>query len=485
MNKIFKSLFSVAVTAAFFSSQMQAHTGKTYLQTRSHGVNIAMENSAGWHEVIHRVDKDKFGGNFQAIGFYQDSVSDSDIGKYFGVKNKNLFTLGSNGNNNDKVTAQDIDFRSMIHIPGGFGANEQELLKVKIEPSQRSYGVYLNYYQDLEKILKGLYFNIDLPIVHVENDVNLNLTKGSSNWAEHAIEMAKQYFKGEYSNTETGNNQEKLTHALVNNKNSATGIADIDLMLGYQFLDKDAYHASINLGLTIPTGNDADGKKAFEAICGNGQHFGFGGGLDFCARVWGDLDHNIKLNAALNYRYLFGASEKRTLKIKDYPFSQYAGLVSLADTATKIIPAANVTTLNVDVTPGSQFDGILNLAYNNGGFHFDVGYNLYFREAESVRLKDKWDETKYGIALQNAQLGGAFNIENIGGPDNVIKKTNLDTAAAETPSQTTHKIYSGLAYIFKKWETPLILGMGAHYEFSSSNSALQTWGLNGKVGISF
>ena len=61
----------------------------------------------------------------------------------------------------------------------------------------------------------------------------------------------------------------------------------------------------------------------------------------------------------------------------------------------------------------------------------------------------------------------------------------LDTNACSTPRQLTHKIYGGIAYTTKTWQTPLMLGAGGHYEFASNNSAIEGWGMTVKAGLSF
>ena len=63
--------------------------------------------------------------------------------------------------------------------------------------------------------------------------------------------------------------------------------------------------------------------------------------------------------------------------------------------------------------------------------------------------------------------------------------TELTTRPCTTPSYVTHKIYGGLGYCFNEWETPFMLGLGAHYEFASSQKTLEQWGIFGKLGISF
>lgn len=440
MNKVLKSMMFAAL--AISAAHLQAHTNKTTLTTRSHGVNLALERSGGFNEHVMRNDKNRFGGNFQAVGFFNDSTDEAELAKYF---------LGA-----DKATFTGEVAANQVTVAGKKFAGKDDSLTLK--PNHSSYGVYLNYHQDLEKVLKGLHFAINLPIVHVVNEL-------------------KATGAGAFKDLSTilGDKNKDLKFARIKDgKSEATGIADIDIHVGYEFLDKETYHACIDLGLTIPTGNDNKGEHVFEAIYGNGQHFGLGAGLGFGARIWGDHHHNLNLNAGLQYRYLFQAAEKRTLGLKSgstvTPFGQYQALKAATGEFKDQVAAANVTTLNVNVTPGSQLDGIVSLAYNNGGFLVDGGYNLYFREEESLKLKDTWNEKAYTLD-DTAKTP--------------VTADSLSTAAATTPSQTTHKVFGNVGYMFRDWETPVSVAVGGHYEFVSSNSAVEGWGVNGRLGISF
>ncbi len=510
MNKMLKGLLVslLAVSAA----QVDAHTNKTFLLPRSQGVQLPMQYTT-FHELVGRKAEDKFGGNFAVTGFYSHSANESETAEYFLVKDKSKITLNAlstaaAGNVGGLTSAgNDVDLFYIIHNRDRTdvqAAAEAGTTTIALDPEHSFYGVRFDYHQDLDKILKGLYLCASLPIVHVENDPELSVvsngTLPAANLAAGADTSLKnnleKYFRGEFENTQANNLQAKLTNAKIVSSDE-TGVADIDIALGYKFLNKEKYHAALAIAVTIPTGDEADGVTMFEALVGNGKHFGLGG--DFCAgaRVWGDMDHNIKVMLKMKYRYLFENSEKRTLGIKGRNFGQYF-LLGKRDAAgaKQLIPAANVTTLNVDVTPGSQFDGVLAFAYNNGGFCFDLGYNMYFREDEDVELKDTFETGLYTIAARSADTANAFanpivaanNITDgnaAAGAASILSKDSLDLGTASTPSQFTHTIFTALGFTFKEWDNPLMLGVGGKYEFASENSALDMWGIWAKLGIGF
>lgn len=489
MNKAIKGLL-VAMLAV--SATVQASTNKTFLLPRSHGVNLPMELST-FNQLIHRKAADKFGANFQAVGFFSRTASEEDTGKYFGIQNKSEFLLSA-----DKTGGGVQDLDLFLHNSAEVAGPEAT---VKLHPKQEAWGVRFDYFQDLEKIVKGLYLKATVPVVHVENNMELKVTGATAAKLEG-------FLKGTFEDAtvDSRNLQKKLEKAKIDGKNNSTGVADIDIVLGYNFMNKDCHHVGINIGFTIPTGDEADGVHLFEAIVGNGNHWAFGAGLDAMFRAWGCEDHNIKITAAMNYRYLFKESEKRSLGLKDaagksVDWGHYVLLAKTGDpVGTALTPAANVTTLSVDVTPGSQLDGVIALAYNNGNFCVDFGYNLFWKDDEEVKIKSStasaFDALGYGVALTSLSVNdlssdGVLPHANVVAATDFVNNAaltaakNLDVSAAQTGSQVTHKIFAGLGYMFSDWECPLMLGAGGGYEFRGSNDALEKWELWLKIGIGF
>ncbi len=291
MNKVIKGLL---VAALLVSANAGAYTNKTFLMPRNNAlVNLPLEQTT-WAERIHAPLEDRFGGNFQVVGFYGQNTNKSDTGKYFGITEKNDFKLIATAAAIASSTA-DLDPAYILH---NHNATAAERLSVKLDPELINYGVDLAYYQDLSKIVNGLYLKVNLPIAHVETDPKLAVTEIA---AEDEISRANlvSFFKGNTYTQAAENAQNALTKAKIDGKHSATGVADIDIMLGYNFLKKESYHIGLNIGISIPTGKEPTGDYMFEPIYGS-KHFGLGGGLTAAARIWGDEDHNFKLNFAAN-----------------------------------------------------------------------------------------------------------------------------------------------------------------------------------------
>lgn len=469
MNKTIKYLVLAAMAV---SANISAHTNQTYMNLRSSNVNLPMENTTFYERTQMKLEG-RFGGNLQVAGFY--GQSNGNFGSYFGMNGKSSYVLGTVNERTAKTADTLLGY--LIHN----NAADTDTATVSYNPETKSYGARFDYYQNMDKLLKGLYLKVNTTVVHVENEMRMAVSKATT---PAVATNLTNFFAGK-DVTVAGNSQDKLDHGLMTGEHSSTGLADIDVILGYKFLYKNKYHFGINLAITIPTGNDASGVNMFEPIYGNHSHFGFGGGLDAHANLWTKGEQDIKLNFMLNYRYLFEGSEHRPLSLNEY-LSPY---VLLGKQGAKTLRSAmNVLTpLGVDVTPGSQLDGILALAYNNGGFSFDLGYNMYYREDEDVHVKGTIEKDMYGVAkIDYNTAGTAFAVGDIdGAPGKWLTNSDIHVNSAATPSQFTNGIYGGLGYHFKKWEYPLLLGIGGKYDWANENSMPNYWMVYAKLALSF
>jgi hypothetical protein len=475
MNKMLKSLLVAALTlsAAHLQADTSGSTNRTYLSPRAAGLNMPMAWSTFGELVNHKGD-DRFGASVAVTGFWQQSVDGGEQGKYFLANNKSTINVTRVAVGNPVAATSDLDAGYIYHNAAGVA--DGAAINMALNPRQEVMGVRLDYHQDLRKILKGLYFHAGMPVARVENNVRLNINDAT----------LTGYLAGTANNT-ANSVTEALKYGKVAGKQSETGVADIDLSLGYNFLHSKKYSAGLAVALTVPTGNESNGVYLFQPIVGNGKYFGLGGDLHAHANLWSNGDRNLGVCAALKYRYLFENSSVRTLGLKGRNLGQYHTLGK--DTVASLVPAANVTTMAVNVTPGSQLEGALGLAYNHGNFSFGLGYDLYFREAESVSRKGSLAANTYGVAARNFSTAAAFNITTAahfdGGVAAVLSNDNLDVAAAATPSQFSNAINGSAGYVFRKWDCPLMLGVGAKYEFANKNSVFSQWGAWLKAGVGF
>jgi len=486
MNNMLKRLMVAAL--ALSATHLSAYTNKNYLSVARPQHASLLRDSHLTRDLESVKGKDRFGGNFLVSGYYSESRNSAALGKYFGFSDQDKFDANAQVAANDAKTL-DLSYIIHDHAADNDPANK---LSFSLAPKTTSYGVEFAYTQCLGKILEGLYLEIGLPVERVENDMNLKISGATA----AQVTMFQNYFNGTYSkaalagNTAYGhgaganNAQGALTKALFKGKQNATGIADIDVVLGYNFLRNEDWKAGLNLGLVIPTGNTPNGVYVFEPIYGNGGHWelGFGGQLD--GKLWNDADQRINLHASLDYRYGFQANETRTLGVKGATanWSQYdlAGVLNSVNTSA--VPSANGLTQSLSVTPQSKIKGNLGLEYGNGGFLVGVHYAPAWKQEESV--KNGKVAAGYGIVAPGYDLTANANLVAAAFLRAAVD-ADLDQAQATRPSQVEHRLGADLGYTFRNWEYPVMIGVGGHYAFAGENSAAENWGINLKAGIGF
>lgn len=501
-----KILVSLAAISFIGGTASPAASNKTFLATRPMGVNLAMEGTT-WHTQINLPDdnKDKFGGSLQVVGFYQENTNEEDLGKYFGFNSERTLFVGRNGD-----AGVDIDKRQLLHDSQA-SRNADPVStnftgSINLDMKHEAAGIRIDYYQGLDGLIKGLYFKVRAPIIWQENTSNLGLTgsltatinadqDGTTNAVTRGI---NHYFSGNLTQTAGSiysDEQSALTHAKIVGSDSNTSLADIDIVLGWNFWEEKKNHSGLNLGITIPTSNTPKGEYIFEAQTGNRGHWGLGAGFDTKISLWKNEDQVLEFDAVLDWRYLFEDTEKRTLGLKGKNWGQYF-MIGTIGTAG-VLPAANILTQNLDVRPGNQIDSRFGLAYRTSGFTADLGYGLYARESERVKIKDSFNESLYGYAGDDYNAITAFATTDIPVASVTIGNTqpgnasgttlvtsDLDVEPATTPSIVTHKVYGGLGWAWNKWSTPVMIGVGGAYEFATKQEAPENWMLWGKLGIS-
>ena len=516
---IFLSLF------VFSTSFAGDKTNKTFLMPRSINTNLAMQMS-NWHSFIYRSQEQYFGSNFQMSLYYQHSNNGKDLSKYFMFGGKNSLNVGT-------AAGKDVN-------PYNFNLRSTYVGSFSFKPEQQVWGSRFDFYQDLYKILKGLYISFAAPVVNVENDPGLReniTTEGDAHFGPNTITQA---FAGHKL---TSDWSERWQYGKIDGKKTECGLADIDVKLGYKIWDKKVFKLSANLGLTVPTGNKAEGVYFFEPIVGNGKHWALGGGLDTTIRLWKNEEATKKLlfYLAADYRYLFSNNQVRTLELKNNPWGRYIRMRQQdPGDATMVlansVPGINVMTRNVKVTPGSQLDALASLNLKCKHWNFELGYNLWVRDSENVKLKEAWntpgtfgliaDTTAYqaesiaGAATRlswtdntPAVVGNAISTTVVQGqvlpqlirgqlattgvsPDTTIAanaNTNVnnrsrfieesDVDMCGNPTAVSHKIFGGLSYGFEFKDQPMFVNLGGSYEFAQNNAVLEQWAVWFKLGV--
>ncbi|MCF7800099.1 hypothetical protein K9M16_03830 [Candidatus Babeliales bacterium] len=488
-NKILLASMLCAITCGQIFSK--TNTNKTFMTPRPQLSNMAMEYTT-WHMQINKLKG--FSPSFQLTGFYQDSTDKKDIGQYFGYYASNAEEIRdyiSVATEDEVVTNEtkpdSINDKYIFHL---YNADGNAAGDLKFNASQEIWGLRIDYYQSLNRF----FLQAAMPIVSVKNKMNpsaINTLVPFENAGDSRNNQTiLDYLNGNVSSAiDTHNAQQALTNAKIVDSKSTSGVADIDVALGYNIFKHKHNRVALKLDLVIPTGNKAKGQYIFEPICGNGHYWAFGGGLVSTCRLWQQENDSIQFLLNADLKYLFRTTQKRTLGlIADNGSKINFGQYYLGGKAGEsvLFPLANVLTRDIRITPGLEFEGMAAFAFNTKNFTLDLGYNIFARQGENASLNG-WENDTYAIAATDFDTTGNFAAANIDPTyiKDYIARSNLDLETLKTPTQITHKFYAGLGYAFNQCRFPVILGLGSSYEFSSNNGAIENWAVWGKLGISF
>lgn len=462
---------------------------KTVLAGRPQGANLAMEYTT-WHEHAYRYYYCRgVRGHVQATGFFQQSKEAANLGKYFGIGNEsNSFIVGSQADITAKPPTAQIQNSLLIHDQTSPDVSTLAGAPA-FNPRQEICGIRLDWLQDIGNNESRFFVKASAPFVFVFHDMRMRVGASTSVQPAGSAQSftLEDLFAGKVSMNIPPNQQASLTKAKIDDQRSAGGLADLTLGLGYKFCQQRGKYLFMSADITIPTGNRPSGEYLFEPIYGNRRHCGLGASLDAGGIVWETNRATLRLLGAGRYTYLYENTEIRTFPVRGLPLSQYFLLGRAGQMNAPLVPAANVLTLPTMIKPGSMLDGMIMIAYNNGGFTIDAGYNLFWKDQETVHSK-RFDDKTYGVAAANFDTSGRFGAPAtlLAAKPTLLTVSDLDFAAITTPALFTSKAFAALGYschIFKKY--PCSIGAGVSYEFATTNADIENYAVWGKAILSF
>ncbi len=392
-----------------------------YLAFRSQSLNGARD-LVGLQPFLYQHDVCGLNGIFSLTPEYTRSFRDGDIARCLLC---NSLTRGTCGGAQLRIQGSDIAGRAQnslmaenFYLPSDYDST------VSLEPRVENFLVDFNFYLGFDRCHPGLYFRIHAPLVYSRRSLNVketitkegegtyplgyfdgSLTDGVqplSSFEEFIIDGASPVFADNVTCTPLQNARWNKCRA------TKTGVADVRMALGWNFVLCEDYHVGLQICAAAPTGTKPCGAYFFEPIIGNGKHWELGGGLSAhaCLCRSQDEDRHCDLYLDANITHLFKSHQYRTFDLINSPLSRYAlamkftsdveGLVALGQEAAPVIstpsyqfarvfaPVANFSTLPVDVSAAVQADVVLKLAWVRNNYEFDLGYNLWARSCEKI-----------------------------------------------------------------------------------------------------
>ena len=481
-RKIFCS-FLLSFVSVIFNTNLHSHTNKTYLRPLDSSYYFVPQNQ--FYDFVAKQERGKnISTQISFSPFYFRSSDGEKIGRYFGTNEKDKVLISA------RDSQMDVFYSHLIHI----AAVGNRKANVSFYPKTTYSGFTFSFFYNFKKFLKNFYFKFNLPFLKMKNDIRMGFYS-QGYLAGEDTNVVEKYLKGEYQNSVNPTRlQETLKKAKIGNEAYKNGVSDLDFLLAYRFWSQQEQKSAIlSLGLIAPVGNKPNGEYLFEPLLGNGKHWGFKIGGETYFRLLGNDKFNLNIFIDLVYQYLFRNTQKRTLSVVGAKWGQYYLLGRNGAVNEPLIPAANILTRDVKVSPGSQFDCDIKFRSKLSNFEVDLGTYLLFQEQEELKLKEDFPQDTYAVATP------AFNTNNNFGAnpnadirftfdDYWLNNKSIDLKAAQNPSVISCKIYMQLGYNYELKQhnnKSFNLSIGGSYNFVSENSQFEGWAVWLKNEIAF
>ncbi|MGD1997518.1 MAG: hypothetical protein PVJ92_01240, partial [Candidatus Dependentiae bacterium] len=422
MKQVVRGLLLSAL--AISSAGAKVYGDRTFLNHRDEGSDAALD-FAGNNHFCAKANDNNLGATIMVSPFYSKTNNNEDIAKWFGQGTTGKITVAKS------TTAKSGDFEGsdIDHSPTTDYQALTELPMygtVSLKPERVAYGARLSWNQSLDSLLPGLCFHVNTPLVQANTNMNMSVSGTASASPANSGGAGKglaDFFGGSLTKTLGTTNkhvkQAALSKAKLSTKKQGKfSVGDVNVGFGWNFFNRKKFSANLGVNLVVPTGNSATGEWVFEPMVGNGGHTMLGASLGANFKAVCKKNLQVALKAVADWRYGFEATVKRTIGVGHNTgtvadsSSHYT--MGMEHKVSGVFPLANVLTKDCNVTLGHQVDAVVALAGTFRGIKFDLGYNLFAREAEKVELKDKqWTDDKYAYAdrlysMSSDALGTTF-----------------------------------------------------------------------------
>lgn len=526
MKQAMKGLFSIAL---LFSTVAKADiNGRSFFL----GSNVGNVTGAGLLEQAgktHRFDADKMYGCFSIHGEYNGSFKSGDLGKYLSPIANKSFVVGPI-NNTTANNSTDV-YGTYFLIEETFKST------VTFKPTSKTFTTDLNLFVGLDEFMEGMYFSVQLPIVHNKRHVKINENVSVAAGTQFGTDFftngnaaaqptpAYTTFKTAIVGDKTltaGVASDNMKYGKINGSQSKTKVGNVRLNLGYDFVRKENMHLGVALEALVNGNGKSKAVYMFEPSVGTGGRHGIGGRIDGHVRAWEKDDSEINLFLQADLVHLFDATELRSydMTTKHGVWSRYilfkkwttANLGGAPD-SNSMVHGVNFSTLNAKIGMDLMYDVNLMMSYSNSSMGINVGYGLHGHSKEEHKKwvsADPFATGNYGawasdvanLDTDTANTTGqdmiATNVTIDGGNGSGAASTPLDSSASRIlvltdldknsglqPSSMVHNVFGDVNYKWEDHEWEPCLGVGGSAAISSNNKGLSQWGVFFHGGICF
>lgn len=500
--------------------------GRSFLTIRPLLQPASPELISLWRDKQAHGKDDGIDGNLQVIIYGGQSTSSQKLAAYFSPTGNCKLRDCDEDN---RSIAGNFDLYAPFFSVAGDASDTQDSPQffssnISFSPKHTEYGIGFAYRQSFwhsDDEVWGLFLKAVMPITHVKNEMGLaeNNIQNNDNapvdlgtdGRKFYASMTEAFMQPAWKYGKIATDCDKCSDVL-----SETGVADIQLYFGYEWLQHHPYHMEGYVGMLIPTGTKVTSEYLFEPIVGRGKHFGLMWGSAFGCDLWDHEteDRHLRFEVAFNSLYLFSKEQVRSFDLKNRPWSRYIDVYvsqEQADTVSGIggiagvltaTPGINVFTRSAEITPGLEFTITPGFVFEWCDFVGEFGYSYYARGCDEVDLCNFPSNTialrsingsgqtmpfqTISAIVEDPSIAPASSVPVNFYSKSVISINDIDLNSASTPSYYTASLYGALGYSHVHGCYPIMFGLGGSYELTAhTNAGLDRWTLWLKGSIAF
>lgn len=392
----YKQLVSILTVASISTQLLNADCyAHSIFVPRQIAYNPMYEDALIFDEYAHM---DQFLLSVKPI--YTQTVGNS-LKKYFNINHACTMQVAEDGSG-------DIDslWFQVISSPDTFYSST-----LSFSPVQKTYGALL-YFAWL--LPEDFAITINTAIIERKNNMHIcetNIKPGTLGQVP-GIATMKQAFANP-----------SMLYGKICGTRSESGFDDVQIKVlkNFRLCDDASFFGDIYALVGIPTGSGSRAQYLFEPLVGS-KHAQFGLGFNVEKSFDTCLCNELSIYGEFKWRYGFKGTEIRSFDMSpNGQWSRYLLFTTPTDTATPF-PAINNLTFKTEVTPRNSLDLLLAAHVEVDAFSFELGYNVWYRQAEKVSPC---------ITLPQVGIADLVGIAQLNNPNPVIVTSSSKATISE------------------------------------------------------
>ena len=411
--------------------------------------------------------------------FNSRSFDPSHIAESLTINGKSSFTLDEGSKTQAANVNGDINPNWLALSNGG---SESYKSTVTFTPKVKTCGLLLHFNS---KYKEKYFFDVKTALLRVGTQVSI-LEKGGGD----GITASLKNFQDVMNNS-------NFNYGKIGNGHKKIGIDNIQFVAGmihdFKLSSDNENILAGYLIVELPTGRGTKAESMFEPRVGH-NHLGLGVGVDEYY-----MTGSSQVVVGANWRYLFGAKEKRSFDLKGKPWSRYIRMIPLpSSTGTgtrrnaEAFNAINVLTLDATVKMGNELNGYLRwLKKLKNNVECEIGYNILYRQKEQISDLASFSSS-FGVDYLAAPNGATLNKADMKSsrsthvwdakkenPGKAITLADVDPISAAAGAIVMSSLMARCEYLGDRFRG----GFGLAFEGAHSKSAYASW--NGWANLGY